>query len=222
TSFSVTAARITSVPLALRSALPSGDRFAASMAWDSSPGFTDAWATASLTHRTPRAITTRAAPPANLDVATTHRRRRDIDDGVLVPESIVAIHLSSRVCHPRRPVDDEHVGIATRFERKRHRKMPSTRRICEDDVVGSPPIEVPREGNLFRAGGVQTEAKERDGGTMLRPNRVPAGQSVPGQRGHDDDEAECEGRRNIPAHDSRGPQDFPDPVPRSRPAIGQT
>src|SRR5262249_18546980 len=135
TSFSATPARITSVALALSSALPSGDRFAASIPWASSPGFAEASAKAWLTHRTPRAITTRAALPTDLGVAIAHRRRRDIDDGVLVPESIVAVHLSSRIRHPRCPVDNEHVGIAPRLERKRYGEMSTTRHIGENDVV---------------------------------------------------------------------------------------
>src|SRR5262249_5585206 len=195
------------------SALPSGDSFMASTAWDSSPGFAEGWAMASLAHRTARVITISAALPRNLDVAIAHRRRRDIDDGVLIPESIVAIRLRPRIRRPRRPVDDEHVGIAARLERKRHGKMTSTRYIGQGAVVGEPSIEVPREGNALRSGSVQTEAKERDAGTMLRRDEVPAGESVPGQRSHDDDQAHRQSRGDIPTHDSRRPQELPDLAP---------
>src|SRR5262245_43864809 len=204
---------MTSVPLALRSALPSGDSFMASTAWDSSPGFAEGWAMASLAHRTARVIAISAALPRNLDVAIAHRRRRDIADGGLIPECIVAIRLRPRLPRPRRPVDHEHVGITARFERKRDRKLASPRRIREDDVVGEPSIEVPREGDVLRPGGVKTEAKERDAGTMLRRDEVPAGESVPGQRSHDDDQARRQSRGDIPAHDSRRPQELPDLAP---------
>src|SRR5712691_10651320 len=100
--------------------------------------------------------------------------------------------------------------------------MSSTRHIREEDLVGSPPIEVAREGNLLGPRSIQTEAKERHDWTRLRANGGSAGQGPPGQRRHQEDKAQREGCRDIPAHDPRGPQELPDCVPRPRPAIGQT
>src|SRR6266852_3529455 len=50
--------------------------------------------------------------------------------------------------------------------------MSSTRHIREEDLVGSPPIEVAREGNLLGSRSIQTEAKERHDWTRLRANGV--------------------------------------------------
>src|SRR2546425_10011788 len=100
--------------------------------------------------------------------------------------------------------------------------MSSTRHITEQDLIGSPSIEVAREGNLLSPGGIQTEAKERHDGMQLRADRGSAGQGLPCHSRHDEDDAQCESRRDIPTHDPRGPQEVPDVSPRSRPAIRQT
>src|SRR3989454_6951512 len=100
--------------------------------------------------------------------------------------------------------------------------MSSTRHISEQDLIGSPSIEVAREGNLLSPGGIQTEAKERHDGMQLRADRGSDGQGLPCHSRHDEDDAQCESRRDIPTHDPRGPQEVPDVSPRSRPAIRQT
>src|SRR2546425_2887920 len=100
--------------------------------------------------------------------------------------------------------------------------MSSTRHIGEQDLVGSPSIEVSCEENLPGPRGIQTEAKERHDGTQVRADWGSAGQGLPRQSRHDEDEAQCESRRDIPAHDPRGPQEVPDVSQRWRPAIGQT
>src|SRR5437879_3324745 len=75
--------------------------------------------------------------------------------------------------------------------------MSSTRHISKQDLIGSPSIEVAREGNVLSPGGIQTEAKERHDGMQLRADRGSAGQALPGQSRHDEDDAQAESRRNI-------------------------
>src|SRR5207247_7771513 len=64
-------------------------------------------------------------------------------------------------------------------------------------------------------------AKERHDGTHLRTDGGLPGQGA-GQYRHDEDEAQRESRRNIPAHDPRGPQELPKLFQGSRLTIGQT
>src|SRR5437899_12785047 len=115
---------------------------------------------ARLTDRVPRAITTSTAMPTNLRVTIAHPRRLNINQDVLIPETVVAVRLCAGIRHPRSPVNHKHVGIAAGFERKRHGKMSPTRHIREEDFVGSPPIEVSGERNLLSPRGIETEAKE--------------------------------------------------------------
>src|SRR5437879_2393459 len=214
TSPSATPARTTSVPFARTSAFPSGERFAVSRVRESSPGFERSWAMARLIDGAPRAITVRIAMPTNLRVAMTHRRYRDIHESVLVPESVVPVRLRAGIGHPRGPVDHEHVGIAAGLEGKRDRKASPTRYIREEDLVGSPPIEVSRKGHLLGSRGIQTEAKERHDRPRIWSDGHSAGQGLPGQRRHHEDEAQRESRGEIPAHGPWGPQEIPGLLPR--------